>query len=334
MQFARLGNTGIEVSRLGMGTATFGGQSDAQACFAMLDACAARGVNFIDTADVYPLGSEPQDKGESERIVGQWLKGKGQGQRNRFIVATKGGGTMGPLSWERGNSRKHLLDAIDASLKRLGMDHVDLYQLHYDDAQTPLDETLAALDTIVRTGRARYVGVSNFQPWRLARAIGKCEAHDWARPVAVQPRYNLLFRQIERELVALCQEEGLAMLCYNPLAGGLLSAKHRFSTAPDAQSRFGLGTGALMYKDRYWHEREFLAVDAFAKVAAQAGTPPVRLAVAWVLAQQAVTSAVLGASRAEQLTEVLNATETPIAPDVMAQLNALSHEFRMGDSSR
>ena len=123
---------------------------------------------------------------------------------------------MGPLSWQSGNSRKHLLDAIDASLKRLATDYVDLYQLHYDDAKTPLDETLAALDTIVRSGRARYVGVSNFQPWRLARAIGRSEANQWARPVAVQPRYNLLFRQIERDLVPLCLEDGLAMLCYNP----------------------------------------------------------------------------------------------------------------------
>ena len=132
MQTARLGRTGIEVSRLCMGRATFGGQSDAQASFSMLDACAAQGVNFIDTADVYPLGSEPKDKGESERIVGQWLKER----RNRFIVATKGGGAMDSLSWQRGNSRKHLLDAIDALLKRLGTDYVDLYQLHYDDAKT------------------------------------------------------------------------------------------------------------------------------------------------------------------------------------------------------
>ena len=330
MQYARLGATGIEVSRLCMGTATFGGQSDTQASFAMLDACAARGVNFIDTADVYPLGSEPKDKGESERIVGQWLKER----RNRFIVATKGGGAMGSLSWDRGNSRKHLLDAIDASLKRLGTDYVDLYQLHYDDAKTPLDETLAALDTIVRSGRARYVGVSNFQPWRLARAIGRSETNQWARPVAVQPRYNLLFRQIERDLVPLCQEDGLAMLCYNPLAGGLLSAKHRFNAEPDAQSRFGSGNAAGMYKDRYWHEREFLAVDTFSKVAAQARIPPVRLAVAWVLSQSAVTSAVMGASRAEQLTEVLHAAETQIQHGLMVLLNELSHEFRMGDASR
>ena len=330
MQYARLGSTGIEVSRLCMGTATFGGQSDDHASFAMLDACAAAGVNLIDTANVYPLGAEPKDKGSSERIVGRWLKGK----RKHFVVATKGGGIMGPLSWEAGNSRKHLLDAIDASLQRLETDHVDLYQLHYDDPKTPLDESLAALDTIVRSGRARYAGLSNFQSWRCARAIGRCETNQWARPVAVQPRYNLLFRQIERDLIPLCQAEGLGMLCYNPLAGGMLSAKHRFTSDPDAQGRFGSGKAAAMYKDRYWHEREFIAVSAFANLAAEAGIPPVRLAVAWVLSQPAVTSAILGASRAEQLAEVLGATDTRIDHDLMTELNALSFEFRMGDASR
>ena len=330
MQHARLGSTGIEVSRLCMGTATFGGQADDRASFAMLDACATNGVNFIDTADVYPLASEPHDKGSSERIVGEWLKGK----RHRFIVATKGGGSMGPLSWERGNSRIHLLDAIDASLKRLGTDHVDLYQLHYDDTRTPLDESLAALDTIVRSGRARYAGVSNFQAWRLARAIGRCESNHWVRPVAVQPRYNLLFRQIERELIPLCQEEGLATLCYNPLAGGLLSGKHRFDAQPDAKGRFGAGKGGVMYQERYWHEREFIAVSAFVKLAAGAGIPPVSLAIAWVLAQPGVTSAILGASRVEQLTQVLDRAEIQIPPDLLTQLDELSFEFRMGDASR
>ncbi len=330
MQYAPLGSTGIKVSRLCMGTATFGGQSDDAASWAMLDACVAQGVNFIDTANVYPLGSEPKDKGESERIVGQWLKGK----RHQFIVATKGGGVMGPLPWESGNSRKHLLDAVDASLKRLGTDYVDLYQVHYEDPHTPLDETLAALDAIVRSGRARYAGISNFQPWRLARAIGRCETNHWVRPVAVQPRYNLLFRQIERDLIPLCREEKLGMICYNPLAGGLLSGKHRFTAQPDADTRFGSGKSADMYKDRYWHEREFLAVSQFVELAAQAGMAPVRLAVAWVLAQPAVTSAILGASRVQQLPEVLSATEAALDADLLARLNDLSLEFRMGDASR
>lgn len=330
MQYARLGSTGIEVSRLCMGTATFGAQANEQASFAMLDACAEQGVNFIDTANAYPLGSAPADKGQSERIVGRWL----QGRRHRFVVATKGGAVMGPLSWESGNSRKNLLDAVDASLKRLGTDYVDVYQLHYDDRKTPLDESLEALDTIVRSGRARYVGVSNFQAWRLARAIGRCQVRHLASPVLVQPRYNLLFRQIERDLVPLCEEEGLGLICYNPLAGGLLSGKHRFAEPAQADSRFGAIGGAGLYKDRYWHEREFIAVEAFLKLAREAGTAPVQLAIAWVLAQPAVTSAILGASRPQQLDDALKAPQLELPPALLSQLSELSHEFRMGDASR
>lgn len=330
MEYARLGSTGIQVSRLCIGTATFGGQADEAASFAMLDACADQGVNFIDTANAYPLGSEPHAKGGSERIVGNWLKGR----RNDFILATKGGAVMGPLSWQSGNSRKHLLDAVDASLQRLGTDYVDLYQLHYDDPDTPLDESLEALDTIVRSGRARYAGLSNFQAWRVARAIGRSETRHWAQPVVVQPRYNLLFRQIERDLVPLCQQEGIGMICFNPLAGGLLSGKHRFATQPDAQSRFGAIRGAAMYRDRYWHAREFDAVEAFTRLAAEVGIAPVRLAVAWVLAKPGVTSAILGASRDEQLGEVLAAAQSRLEPQLLARLDDLSHEFRMGDASR
>lgn len=328
MQYAPLGSTGINVSRLCMGTATFGGQSDDAASFSMLNACAAQGVNFIDTANVYPLGSEPENKGNSERIVGQWLKGK----RHQFIIATKGGGTMGPL--ESGNSKKHLLNAIDASLKRLRTDYIDLYQLHYDDANTPLDETLATLDTIVCSGKARFVGISNFQSWRLARAIGRCETNRWVLPTTVQPRYNLLFRQIERDLIPLCREENLGVICYNPLAGGLLSGKHNITMQPDANTRFGSGKGADMYKDRYWHEREFLAVSKFLDFAAQAGMEPVQLAVAWVLSQPAVTSVIIGASRVEQLPDVLCATDPTLNADLLTRLNDLSLEFRMGDASR
>ena len=330
MQTAPLGRTGIQVSRLAMGTATFGAQCDERTSFEILDACAAAGVNLIDTADVYPLGSAWADKGASERIVGAWLKGR----RQQFVIASKGGAKMGRLPTEQGNSRQHLLQAVDASLQRLGTDYLDLYQLHFDDPQTPLDETLEALDVIVRSGRARHVGVSNFAAWRLARAIGRCEARGWMGPVAVQPRYNLLFRQIERDLVPLCREEGLATLCYNPLAGGLLSGKHRFDAQAEANSRFGAIKGAELYKDRYWHEREFAAVGAFIQLAAQAGIAPVPLAIAWVLAQPVVTSAILGASRPDQVQAALPAADTVVPAEVLSRLNELSHEVRMGDASR
>jgi 1-deoxyxylulose-5-phosphate synthase len=330
MKLTRLGTTGLQVSRLCIGTMTFGTQADEAGAFAILDACADRGVNFIDTADVYPLGAPAAGKGATEAIVGRWLKGR----RERFILATKGGSSMGPLPWETGNSRKHLLDAIDASLKRLATDYVDLYQLHHDDAGTPLDETMEALDTIVRSGRARYVGVSNWSAWRIARAIGRAEALRLVRPVTVQPRYNLLFREFERDLFPLCREEGLGTLCYNPLAGGLLTGKHRDLAAPDARSRFGAGNAAAMYKARYWHEREFAAVSAITAAAKQAGIPAVSLAVAWVLAQPGVSCAIIGASRAEQLPDSLAAIDTRLDDALLRRLDELTRDFRMGDATR
>ncbi|MEO5671397.1 MAG: aldo/keto reductase [Ramlibacter sp.] len=330
MNTVRLGATGLKVSRLCLGTMTFGTQADEAESFAIMDTCAEAGVNFIDTANVYPLGADSSQRGETERIVGRWLKGK----RERFIVGTKGASPMGSLPWEGGCSRKHLLGAIDASLERLGMDSVDVYQLHRDDPETPLDETMEALDTIVRSGRARYVGVSNFTAWRLARAIGRSEALRLVRPVTVQPRYNLLFRQFERDLFPLCQEEGLATLCYNPLAGGLLTGKHRDLNAPDAQTRFGAGKAAAMYKDRYWHDDEFAAVSQFVAVANEAGIPPVRLAVAWVLAQSAVTCAIIGASRAAQLPDLFAAEGTKLDAPLLARLDEMTRGFRLGDASR
>ncbi|HYF20555.1 MAG TPA: aldo/keto reductase [Ramlibacter sp.] len=330
MPLVRLGATGLQVSRLCLGTMTFGSQADEARSFAILDAAADAGVNFIDTANVYPLGSGYAERGETERIIGRWLKGR----RERFILATKGAGQMGPLPWEVGTSRKHLLQAIDASLARLETDHVDLYQLHRDDDTTPLDETLEALDTIVRSGRARYVGLSNWNAWRTARALGRAEALRLAKPVTVQPRYNLLFREYERDLFPLCRHENLATLCYNPLAGGLLTGKHRDLSAPDAQSRFGFGKAAKMYQERYWHEREFEAIGAYLRIAGEAGIAPARLAVAWVLAQPGITCAIIGASRVEQLADSLAAPELKLDADLLKRLDELTREFRMGDAER
>lgn len=203
MQFTRFGNTGLTVSRLCLGTMTFGLQTEEAISIRIMDAAAEGGINFLDTADVYPVGGTLDTAGRSEEIVGRWLSGK----RSRFILATKGVGKMGPSDWDQGSSRKHLLDAIDASLRRLSTDYVDLYQLHADDPGTPLDETLEALDSIVRAGKARYIGVSNFLAYRLARALGRSDARHIARIVSVQPRYSLLFREIERELLPLAHAQ-------------------------------------------------------------------------------------------------------------------------------
>ena len=181
---------------------------------------------------------------------------------------------MSARPWDRGTSRKHILDAIDGSLRRLRTDYVDLYQLHHPDPETPIDETLRALDDVVRAGKARYVGCSNFLAYQVARALGRSEVLGLARFDSVQPRYNLLFRQIERELLPLCQEEGIGVIPYNPLAGGFLSGKHRRDAGPTAGTRFTLGRAAARYQERYWREREFATVDALRPAGGRGGHVP------------------------------------------------------------
>src|SRR5689334_8504203 len=276
---------------------TFGLQCDEATSRAILDHAVELGFTFLDTADVYPLGGTPETVGRTEEIIGRWLRGR----RQEVIVATKCHGATGPRPWDRGLSRKHVLDAIDASLRRLQTDYVDLYQAHHPDEATPTDETLQAFDDIVRAGKARYVGCSNYPAWQTARALGRSDVLGLARFDTVQPRYNLLFRQIERELLPLCEVERLAVIPYNPLAGGLLSGKHRFQGGPTAGTRFTLGTAARRYQERYWHEREFETVEALRGLAAEAGMSMVQLALSWVLAHPAITSPIVGASRPAQL---------------------------------
>ena len=296
MEHTRLGKTGLQVSRLCLGTMTFGLQCDEPTSIAILDRAAEGGITFLDTADVYPLGGDLTTAGRTEEIIGRWLQGK----RNDFILATKCFGRMGPQAWQQGNSRKHILDAVDASLQRLQTDYIDLYQLHGPDPQTPIDETLRAMDDLVRSGKVRYIGCSNFLAYQVARAIGRSEAINLARFDSVQPRYNLLFRQIERELLPLCAEEGIGVIPYNPLAGGLLSGKHR-NEAPTPGTRFTLGNAASNYQSRYWHDREFETVEQIRQIADEAGYSMAGLSIAWTLAHPAVTAPIIGASKPEQL---------------------------------
>jgi 1-deoxyxylulose-5-phosphate synthase len=328
MQFKQFGRTGLTVSRLILGTGTFGKQTNEAEGHRILDKAAEAGINVIDTADIYPPGAEV---GGAEIIVGRWLKNK----RGQSILATKGGGKMGAAAWDAGNSRKHLLDAVDASLRRLNTDYVDLYQLHMDDSVVPLDELAEAMDTIVRLGKARYIGVSNFLAYRLARALGRQDALKLTRFVSTQPRYNLLFREVERELFPLAQEDALAVIPFNPLAGGLLSGRYKHSDTPES-GRFSaeLGQFGKLYQARYWHEREFETVGQVQKIAEQQGTPMATLSVAWVLANPAVTSVILGASRLDQLTDTLAAADYTLDGSVKAQLDEVSVEYRRGDAGK
>jgi 1-deoxyxylulose-5-phosphate synthase len=330
MDHTRLGRTGLQVSRLCLGTMTFGLQCDEETSTAILDRAADGGIDFLDTSDAYPLGGDLTTQGRTEEILGRWLRGR----RDRFIVATKCFARTGPAPFDGGNSRKHILSAIDASLRRLQTDYIDLYQLHGFDPETPIDETLQALDDIVRAGKVRYVGCSNFLTYQLVRAIGRSETLGLARFDSVQPRYNLLFRQIEREMLPFCGEDGVGVISYNPIAGGLLSGKHSRSAPPAEGTRFTLGNAGRMYQGRYWHDREFETINELTPIAEDAGVSLVTLAVAWVLANPVITSPIVGASRAEQLDASLAAAEYKVDPDLKSRLDDLTHDYRMGDSPR
>tara|TARA_Y100001951_G_scaffold105372_1_gene122591 strand:+ start:4526 stop:5515 length:990 start_codon:yes stop_codon:yes gene_type:complete len=329
MQHRNLGNSGLLVSRLGIGTMTFGLQTDEATSHRILDRVHEAGVSFIDTADVYPIGGTLETVGRTEEIIGRWLPGR----RDQVVLASKAVGKVGPAPWQQGASRKHLIEALHASLKRLNTDYIDLYQLHWDDAQTPLDETLEALDSLVRDGKVRYIGVSNFLAYRLALALGRSDLLGLQRFISTQPRYSLLFREIERELLPLAEEQQLGVIIYNPLAGGLLSGKHQPGQPPTG-SRFTLGSVAQVYQQRYWHERQFQTVHALQELAGQWDIDLVTASIAWTLANPTVTTALIGASRPEQLEQTLKAGELQLPAELKAALDELSHSYRYGDAKR
>jgi 1-deoxyxylulose-5-phosphate synthase len=330
MDHTRLGRTGLQVSKLCLGTMTFGLQCDEPTSVSILNRAEEGGVDFIDSSDVYPLGGDLTTVGRTEEILGRWLQGK----RDRFVVATKCFGRTGPSPIDGGNSRRHIFDAIEASLRRLQTDYVDLYQLHGFDPATPMDETLGALNDLVHQGKVRYIGCSNFLTYQLVRAIGRSETLGLARFDSVQPRYNLLFRQIEREMLPFCREEGVGVIPYNPIAGGLLSGKHRRADPPAEGGRFTLGNAGRMYQTRYWHDREFDTVERLRAIADEVGVSLVTLSVSWVLANEAVTAPIIGASNPDQLAASLDAAEYILEDDLKTRLDELTHEYRMGDAPR
>jgi aryl-alcohol dehydrogenase-like predicted oxidoreductase len=331
MRYTKFGKTGLQVSQLCLGTMTFGLQCDEMESRAILDAAVSGGIDFLDLANVYPLGGGKELVGRTEEIVGSWLVGR----RHDFIIATKCAAEMGPKPWQRGMSRKSILDAIDASLRRLGTDYVDLYQLHRFDPHTSLDEALEALDAVVRAGKARYVGVSNWQATRVARALGRSELKNLVSIDSVQPRYNLLFRAFERDLLPLCEEERVAVIPYNPLAGGLLTGKHNPRAAPPEGTRFKLGEAGPRYQERYWHKQSFETVDRLRAVAEDAGISLATMALRWVMSNPAITAPIIGASRSEQLADGLAAAEQgPLERDLKAKLDEITYEWRAVEAER
>jgi aryl-alcohol dehydrogenase-like predicted oxidoreductase len=323
MEYRRLGNSGTLVSNLCLGTMTFGAETAEKQAFAQLDRFVEAGGNFLDTADVY-------SRGAAEVMVGSWLAER-PGVRERLVIATKGRFPMGEGPNDAGLSRVHLARALDASLRRLGLDYVDLYQAHAWDPLTPLEETLAFFDGAVRAGKIRYAGVSNFIGWQLQKAAMLTQQRGLAPIVTLQPQYNLLARDIELEVVPVCLNEGIGILPWSPLAGGWLTGKYERDTLPQGATRLGENPqrGVEAYERRN-NARTWQIVDALRVLAERRGDVSMGvLAIAWLLGRPGVTSVILGARTLDQLDDTLRAAhvrltdeEARILDDVSAPLVA------------
>jgi aryl-alcohol dehydrogenase-like predicted oxidoreductase len=306
---------------------TFGRQCDEAASFQILNEAEAAGINFIDTADVYPVPVSTDTSGRTEEIIGRWFAGRDSagGKRDRFVLATKCRMQMGPGANDSGLSRRHVLAAIEASLKRLQTDYVDLYQVHSPDPETPIEETLRALDTIVQSGKARYIGCSNFQAWQLALALNTSARLNGARFESVQPRYNLLYREIENELVPLCLDQLVGIMVYNPLAGGMLTGKHDRNSPPASNTRFAVA--GPMYRGRYWNDHVFDAVDRLKSFFAERNKPLTHAAISWTLGRPGITSAIIGATSADQLRDSLAGVSLQLDDDELEECDRVWYEL-------
>jgi aryl-alcohol dehydrogenase-like predicted oxidoreductase len=320
MEYRRLGRHGLEVPALCLGTMTFGLQVDEKVSFSILDKAADNRLNFLDTADAYPLGGTAETLGETEAIIGRWIKQRGR--RDDLVIATKCFAPTGRRPNNRGLSRHHIIASIEASLRRLQTDYVDIYQSHGFDPDVPIEESLRAFDDLVTAGKVRYAACSNYPAWRLADAIATAERLGMAGYTSVQPRYNLLYREIETELLPLVRHHGLGVLVYNPLAGGFLSGKYKQGQDPEAGTRFTLGTAADRYQARYWHDSQFQAVESLKAIVEGMDLSMVSVSVAWVLRQPGVTSAIIGASRPEQLDANLNALNIEFNDELLEACDA------------
>jgi aryl-alcohol dehydrogenase-like predicted oxidoreductase len=319
MEYRYMGRTGLKVSALCMGCMTFARETDEQTSQQILDRFVEAGGNFIDTADVY-------SRGASEEIVGRWLKARRN--RQQMIVATKVRFTMGSGPNDVGASRKHLMDGVEASLRRLQTDYIDLYQIHCWDNRTPLEETLRTLDDLVAAGKVRYLGASNFTAWQLMKALAISEIHGWSCFVCLQPQYSLLVRTIEWELLPLCRGEGLGVIPWSPLAEGWLTGKFRREERPPSNTR----VGQEISSDEKWRqflnsqeaERRWRILDAVGAIAKERGKTHAQIALAWVLSQPGVTAPILGARTLEQLEDNLGCLGWALSDEEMKRLNEAS----------
>ena len=348
MEYRKMGRTGLKVSPLCLGTMTLGKQVDEPTSLRLIERAIDLGVNFIDTADLYV-------NGVTEQIVAKAIKGK----RDSLVLASKGGHVKklaamygeqkisGPIDlarpapfrpWEAGTgtgpndmglSRKHLMQALEGSLKRLGTDYLDLYYAHMPDYDTPLDETLRAMDDMVRQGKVRYIGCSNFRAFQLAKALGISAKQNLARWDFIQPPFNLLARDVEYELLPLCREAGVGVCPFSPMAAGLLSGKYEKDKAPLEGARYSLGHWGYTYNKPYWSDANFAAIEQYRKIAAQAGVSLSRFALAWAFANPAITAIVNGSTSIKQLEDNAAATDVKLSPDSLKACDDVWRSFRV-----
>lgn len=314
MEYRNLGKTGLKVSRLCLGTMQFGWSADEALSHRVLSAAYQAGINFLDTADIYSRWVPGNPGGVSEEIIGRWMKAAGI-PRQQLVIATKVRGRMGDGPNDEGLSRAHIMQAVEASLRRLQTDYIDLYQTHWPDENTPIEETLRALDDLVRQGKVRYIGASNYQAWELMQALWASDKHNLARYDCLQPHYNLIHRaEFERELAAVCKTYGLGVIPYSPLAGGFLTGKYRReNTTPDSVRAKGL--------QRVCIEKNFALLDVMDGIAQTHGVSVSQVALAWLLADPLITSPIIGPNRLEQLTDNLGALNVRLTDEERERLN-------------
>ncbi len=312
MEYARIGRTGLQVSRICLGTNMFGADyvEDSRA-LSVVDQAIEQGINFIDTADLY-------NDGKSEEVVGKAVKGR----RDRFVIGTKGFAPTGPGVNDKGLSRKHVLEAVEGSLRRLGTDYIDLYQVHWWDPNTPIEETLRTLDNLVRQGKIRYIGCSNFAAWQLTKALWASDSLGLERFESIQPLYNLGERGIEAEVIPLCQDQGLSVIPYQVLMGGILSGAYNRSSGPHEGTHMA-SRHASGARGRYWNDASFDVVERLKGIAADVGCELAQLVMAWVLSKPAVASVIIGSSRPEQIVKNAEAADIKLSQDVLEEMDGL-----------
>jgi aryl-alcohol dehydrogenase-like predicted oxidoreductase len=318
MQYRTLGNSGAVVSNYALGTMTFGAEATEETSYAILDDYVAAGGNLIDTADVYSAGV-------SEEIIGRWLAKRPEA-KDQVVLATKGRFPMGKGPNDLGTSRRHLTKSLDDSLRRLGVEQVDLYQMHSWDPVTPLEETLRFLNDAVSSGKIAYYGFSNFLGWQLTKAVHLAKAHGWSPPVTLQPQYSLLVREIESEIVPASLDAGIGLLPWSPLGGGWLSGKYKRDEPPAGATRLGENPtrGMEAWQARNDDDRTWQVIGAVEKIAADHGVTASQVALAWLADRPAVTSVILGARTTEQLADNLAGADLELTPEETERLTEAS----------